>query len=111
MLMNTGHQLAGRPSMGSWVTYGLGTENQNLPGFVVLPDIAFPQGGTENWSNGFLPPFYQGTPLRAQGSPILDMNPPAGVTKVANVPISTCWASSTAWRWSSIRGKKIWRRA
>jgi hypothetical protein len=82
-LLNSGNKFGGDPAIGAWVTYGLGSVNQNLPGFVVLPDIAFPQGGTENWSNGFLPPFYQGTPLRAQGSPILDMNPPAGVTKVA----------------------------
>jgi hypothetical protein len=80
-LLNSGNKFGGDPAMGAWVTYGLGTLNQNLPGFVVLPDIAFPQGGTENWSNGFLPPFYQGTPLRASGSPILDMEPPAGVTK------------------------------
>jgi hypothetical protein len=80
-LLNTGNKFGGDPAMGAWVTYGLGSVNQNLPGFVVLPDIAFPQGGTENWSNGFLPPFYQGTPLRASGSPILDMEPPAGVTQ------------------------------
>jgi hypothetical protein len=80
-LLNTGNKFGGDPAMGAWVTYGLGTLNQNLPGFVVLPDIAFPQGGTENWSNGFLPPFYQGTPLRASGAPILDMEPPPGVTK------------------------------
>jgi hypothetical protein len=80
-LLNTGNKFGGDPAMGAWVTYGLGTTNQNLPAFVVLPDIAFPQGGTENWSNGFLPPFYQGTPLRATGAPILDMEPPAGVSK------------------------------
>jgi hypothetical protein len=80
-LLNTGNKFGGDPAMGAWVTYGLGSVNQNLPAFVVLPDIAFPQGGTENWSNGFLPPFYQGTPLRATGAPILDMEPPAGITK------------------------------
>ena len=80
-LLNTGNKFGGDPAMGAWVTYGLGTTNENLPGYVVLPDTAFPQGGTENWSNGFLPPFYQGTPLRASGSPILDMEPPPGVTK------------------------------
>jgi hypothetical protein len=81
-LLNTGNKFGGDPAIGAWVTYGLGTVNQNLPAFVVLPDIAFPQGGTENWSNGFLPPFYQGTPLRAAGAPILDMEPPAGVTRM-----------------------------
>jgi hypothetical protein len=77
--LNTGNKFGGEPAMGAWVTYGLGTENQDLPAYVVLPDVAFPQGGSANWSNGFLPPFYQGTPLRSSGSPVLDMNPPAGV--------------------------------
>jgi hypothetical protein len=80
-LLNTGNKFGGDPAMGAWVTYGLGSVNQNLPGYVVLPEITFPQGGTDNWSNGFLPPFYQGTALRGSGSPILDMEPPAGVTK------------------------------
>jgi hypothetical protein len=60
MLMNTGHQLAGRPSMGSWITYGLGTENQNLPGFVALCP-GYPVMGPRLWSSGFLPNIYQGT--------------------------------------------------
>ncbi|MDQ2945277.1 MAG: DUF1501 domain-containing protein [Acidobacteriota bacterium] len=80
-LLNSGNKFGGDPAMGAWVTYGLGTTNENLPAFVVLPDNAYPQGGAENWSNGFLPPFYQGTPLRPSGSPILDMEPPAGVTR------------------------------
>src|SRR4029434_2133164 len=71
----------GDPSMGAWVAYGLGTTNENLPAYVVLPDVAFPQGGSANWSSGFLPPHYQGTPLRSSGSPILDMAPPPGVTR------------------------------
>jgi len=79
--MNTGNRFGGDPAIGSWVTYGLGSENQNLPGFVVLPEVAYPQGGAANWSNGYLPPHYQGTPLRAKGSPILDLNPPYGVTR------------------------------
>jgi hypothetical protein len=78
--MTTGNRVAGDPAIGSWVTYGLGTLNQNLPSFVVLPEVHFPQGGTANWSNGFLPAHFQGTSLRAKGSPILDLNPPAGVT-------------------------------
>ncbi len=80
-LLNSGNKFGGDPAMGAWVTYGLGTTNENLPAYVVLPDIAYPQGGPGNWSNGFLPPFYQGTPLRPSGSPILDMDPPPGVTK------------------------------
>lgn len=78
--MNTGNRFGGDPATGAWVTYGLGTENQNLPAFVVLPEVAYPQGGAANWSNGFLPAYYQGTPLRATGSPILDLRPPQGVT-------------------------------
>jgi uncharacterized protein (DUF1501 family) len=66
--------------LGAWTGYGLGTLNQNLPAFVVLTDQAFPQGGSANWGNGFLPAHYQGTPLRAQGAPVLDMQPPPGVT-------------------------------
>jgi hypothetical protein len=79
--MNTGNRFGGDPALGSWVTYGLGSTNQNLPGFVVLPEVHYPQGGAANWSNGFLPGHYQGTPLRGQGPPILDMRPPANVTR------------------------------
>lgn len=79
--MNTGNRFGGDPAIGAWASYGLGTLNQNLPSFVVLPEGAFPQGGATNWSNGFLPAHYQGTPLRSAGSPILDLNPPAGVTR------------------------------
>ncbi|MEM6692397.1 MAG: DUF1501 domain-containing protein [Planctomycetota bacterium] len=75
--MNTGSRLGADPSVGSWTTYGLGSENQNLPGFVVMTELAAPQAGSANWSNGFLPAYYQGTTLRAQGSPILDLRPPA----------------------------------
>jgi hypothetical protein len=78
--LNTGNQFGGDPAIGAWASYGLGTENQNLPSFVVLPDVAYPQGGAANWSNGFLPAHYQGTPLRPEGTPILDMMPPPGVT-------------------------------
>ncbi len=78
--MNCGNRFGGDPGIGAWVTYGLGTENQNLPGFVVLPEVSYPQGGAANWSNGYLPAFFQGTPLRPKGSPILDLSPPPGVT-------------------------------
>lgn len=79
--MNTGNMFGGEAAVGAWVTYGLGTLNRDLPAFVVLPEVNYPQGGSANWSNGFLPPFYQGTPLRPVGSPLLDLNPPAGVTR------------------------------
>lgn len=79
--MNTGNRFGGDPALGAWVNYGLGTVNQNLPGFVVLPEVSNPQGGTPNWGNGFLPASFQGTPLRPKGSPILDLTPPAGITR------------------------------
>ncbi|MCH8216358.1 MAG: DUF1501 domain-containing protein [Planctomycetes bacterium] len=79
--MNTGNRFGGGPAMGSWVTYGLGSPNQNLPGFIVLPEVSYPQGGAANWGNGFLPAYYQGTPLRPKGSPILDLEPMPGVTR------------------------------
>jgi len=79
--LNTGNRFGGEPSLGSWWTYGLGTMNQDLPAYVVLPEVAFPQGGAANWSNGFLPPHFQGTPLRQDGPPILHIDPPAGVSR------------------------------
>lgn len=81
--MNTGNRFAGDPAVGAWVTYGLGSENQNLPAFVVLPEASYPQGGSANWSNGYLPAYYQGTTLRSHGSPILDLAPPRHVTRDA----------------------------
>ena len=76
--MNTGSILMGKPSVGSWVAYGLGSENQNMPSFIVLPD---PRGGLKGgppaWGSGFLPATYQGTTLRPGNKPILDLNPPA----------------------------------
>ncbi len=79
--VNTGNRFGGDPAIGSWVTYGLGTETKDLPGFIVLPELAHPQGGSANWSNGFLPTSYQGTPLRAKGAPILDINPASSITR------------------------------
>ena len=74
---NTGSILMGYPSAGSWVTYGLGSENQNLPAFVVIYDHrGGPFSGPANWSAGFLPAAYQGTVFRSQGDPILDLTPP-----------------------------------
>jgi hypothetical protein len=78
--MNTGSILGGRPSLGSWVSYGLGTENDNLPGFVVLQDRdQEPPGGTRNWGTGFMPATYQGTRFRGEGSPILHLDAPPTV--------------------------------
>lgn len=80
-LMNTGSVMPGHPSMGAWVTYGLGTENQNLPAFVVLPDFrSLPFSGSQQWGSGFLPASFQGTLLRWKGEAIRNLKPPAGVT-------------------------------
>lgn len=79
--LNCGNRFGGDPGLGAWVTYGLGSENQDLPGYVVLPEVSYPQGGAPNWGAGYLPAFYQGTPLRPQGAPILDLSPPVGVTR------------------------------
>jgi hypothetical protein len=79
--MNTGSILMGRPSLGAWATYGLGTQNQNMPAFVVMPDPAgWVKGGAPAWGNGYLPATYQGTLLRGGESPILHLNTPKGVS-------------------------------
>jgi hypothetical protein len=78
-LIHTGKFQAGRPSWGSWVVYGLGTENQNLPAYVVLSDPGgLPVDGTRNWSSGWLPAVYQGTPFRSGDSPVLNLATPRG---------------------------------
>jgi len=75
-MIHTGRAISGRPAMGAWVVFGLGTENQNLPAYVVLDDPrGLPINGVWNWQSGFLPPLYQGTRLRSVGSPILDLQP------------------------------------
>ena len=79
--MNTGSRLGGDPGLGAWATYGLGSVNQNLPGYVVMTELALPQAGPANWTNGFLPAHYQGTRLRSNGSPILDLTPRAYKTR------------------------------
>jgi hypothetical protein len=79
--MNSGFTQAGRPSMGSWVTYGLGSESENLPAFVVLLDkLGAPVNGAMNWSNGFMPASYQGVPFRSSGEPIAYLTPPKNVS-------------------------------
>ncbi len=73
---NTGFRLNGFPTMGAWLSYGLGNETQNLPAYVVIPDAReFPAGGSINWSNGFLPARHQGVVIRSRGTPIEDLFP------------------------------------
>ncbi|MCA9039201.1 MAG: DUF1501 domain-containing protein [Planctomycetaceae bacterium] len=82
LFMNTGFQVPGRPSLGSWVTYGLGSESQNLPGFVVLQSgPRGPRAGNALWSSGFLPSSYQGVPFRGTGDPILNLTSPNGFNR------------------------------
>ena len=79
--LNTGFTMPGNPSLGAWTTFGLGTENQSLPAFVVLPDFrSIPFSGTQQWGSGFLPAGYQGTVLRWKGEAIRDLEPPPGST-------------------------------
>jgi hypothetical protein len=81
LMMNSGQILSGHPCLGSWTTYGLGSENQNLPGFVVMLDNSGgPISGAKNWSSGYMPAAYQGTVIRASGTPIHNLKPPAGMT-------------------------------
>jgi len=81
IFMNTGHFRIGRPSMGAWLTHALGTENQTLPGFVVLISGSFgPSGGASCWSSGFLPTVYQGVRFRSQGDPVLFLSNPDGMS-------------------------------
>jgi hypothetical protein len=77
-IVQTGRMFPGHPSLGSWTVYGLGSENQNLPAYVVLDDpLGLPVNGVENWQAGYLPPVTQGTRLRSTGSPILNLTPEA----------------------------------
>ena len=81
IFMSTGHQIPGRPSMGAWLTYGIGSESANLPGFVVLlSGINQPDGGKSCWGSGFLPTVYQGVQFRSKGDPVLFLSNPEGVS-------------------------------
>lgn len=79
ILMNTGSQQFGRPSFGSWTLYGLGSESQDLPGFVVLTSAKGTSGGASNYGSGFLPTMYSGVPFRSKGDPVLYLSNPPGI--------------------------------
>ncbi len=82
LMMNSGHLLSGRPSLGSWVNYGLGTINQDLPGYVVMLDEkGGPISGAKNWTSGYMPASYQGTVFRPRGTPILDLKNSKGMSR------------------------------
>jgi uncharacterized protein (DUF1501 family) len=80
LFLFTGHMVAGRPTMGAWVTYGLGSESKNLPGFVVLTSGVGTSAGSDNFTSGFLPSSHAGTVFRSQGDPILYLSNPKGIT-------------------------------
>ncbi len=81
LMMNSGNLISGHPTIGSWATYGLGTDNQNLPGYVVMLDPSGgPISGAKNWTSGYMPATYQGVVLRSKGSPILDLSVPKDMT-------------------------------
>lgn len=83
-IIHTGRFLAGLPTLGSWLLYGLGSANENLPAYVVLGDPGgLPVDGERNWSSGFLPAVYQGTPFRSGDSPVFNLRTPASVTSAA----------------------------
>lgn len=83
LMMNSGSLLSGRPSLGSWVNYGLGSMNENLPGYVVMLDKAGgPISGAKNWTSGYMPASYQGVVFRSEGSPILNLANPEDVSRV-----------------------------
>ncbi len=91
IMMNTGAQQFGRPSMGAWLTYGLGSESQDLPGFIVLQSGSKgPSGGSSNWGCGFLPTVYQGVPLRSVGDPVLYLSNPAGIDAAMHARFARC---------------------
>src|SRR5262249_47280865 len=80
--MNSGRILSGSPCLGSWVNYGLGSENEDLPGFIVMLDPrGGPISGAKNWNSGYMPAHYEGTVLRTAGAPILDLARPQGLSE------------------------------
>jgi uncharacterized protein (DUF1501 family) len=81
LMLNSGVPRFGRPSMGAWLNYGLGSESENLPGYVVLTAGRGGSGGVSNWSSGFFPSTYQGVLFRSQGEPVLNLNNPPGITR------------------------------
>lgn len=84
LMMNSGKIISGAPALGSWVNYGLGSVNENLPGFVVMLDrTGGPISGAKNWSSGYMPAAYQGVMMRSEGAPILDLKTPDGLTQSA----------------------------
>ncbi len=108
IMMNTGTQQFGRPSLGAWTTYGLGSEARDLPGFVVLNSAKKgTSGGSSNWGCGFLPTVYQGVPFRSQGDPVLFLSNPPGIDRQAQRESLDTLAELNALRLDSVGDPEI----
>ncbi|MDX2037879.1 MAG: DUF1501 domain-containing protein [Isosphaeraceae bacterium] len=108
LFANCGSQQFGRPSMGAWVTYGIGSESRDLPGFVVLQSgIRGPRGGAPLWGSGFLPTAYQGVPLRSGGEPILNLSTPPGVSPTEQKLVVDTVADLNRMRKDAVRDPEI----
>jgi uncharacterized protein (DUF1501 family) len=108
LFLQTGSPQPGRPSMGSWVTYGIGSEAENLPGFVVLQSgPRGPRAGSALWSSGFLPTSHQGVPFRGQGSPILNLNSPSGFTQEDQRDFTDTLTRLNGLRFQDVRAPEI----
>jgi hypothetical protein len=108
MFMNSGFQAPGRPSLGSWVAWGLGSESDSLPGFVVLQSgPRGPRGGNILWSSGFLPTTYQGVPFRSRGNPILNLSSPPGISREAQRDFTSTVGQLNSIRMQDVRDPEI----
>src|SRR3954470_9656900 len=107
LMMNTGVPTFGRPSMGSWLTYGLGSESKNLPGYVVLTSGRGTSGGASNFSSGFLPSTYQGVLFRNPGEPILNLSNPKGLSDAMQAKSIAALRDLNRERHASIRDPEI----
>ncbi|MFN5975753.1 MAG: DUF1501 domain-containing protein [Planctomyces sp.] len=108
MFMNSGFQAPGRPSLGSWVAWGLGSESDSLPGFVVLQSgPRGPRGGNILWSSGFLPTTYQGVPFRSRGNPILNLASPPGISREAQQDFTSTVGQLNSLRMQDVRDPEI----
>ncbi len=108
IFMNTGHQIVGRPSLGAWLSYGLGSENRDMPAFVVmLSGDKSPDGGKSCWGSGYLPTHFQGVEFRNSGDPVLFLSNPAGVSPEARRSTLDALADLNRWRLERVRDPEI----
>jgi len=107
LLLSCGKAELGRPTIGSWLAYGLGSESQNLPGYVVLTAGRGASGGSSNWSSGFLPSTYQGVPFRDQGDPVLYLSNPSGVSRASQRRTLDALQQLNRWRHEQVGDREI----